>query len=51
MPPILLFTDPDNPTGNALYQRLGYVRIAGFAGYEFSYGAPHAECAAGRVKA
>jgi hypothetical protein len=40
---VVLFTDPDNPTSNALYQRLGYVRIADFAGYKFSYGAPHAE--------
>ncbi|MET7685593.1 GNAT family N-acetyltransferase [Streptomyces sp. NPDC005423] len=33
---VVLFTDPDNPTSNALYQRIGYVRIADFAGYEFS---------------
>ncbi|MEW2165261.1 GNAT family N-acetyltransferase [Streptomyces sp. NPDC007084] len=33
---VVLFTDPANPTSNALYQRLGYVRIAGFAGYRFS---------------
>ncbi|AQS65692.1 GNAT family N-acetyltransferase [Streptomyces pactum] len=39
---VVLFTDPDNPTSNALYQRLGYVRVAGFAGYRFSRGAPEA---------
>lgn len=33
---VVLFTDPDNPTSNALYQRLGYVRIDDFAGYRFS---------------
>ncbi|MCQ4207388.1 GNAT family N-acetyltransferase [Streptomyces longispororuber] len=33
---VVLFTDPDNPTSNALYQRLGYVRIGDFAGYRFS---------------
>ncbi|MFD5257679.1 GNAT family N-acetyltransferase [Streptomyces bobili] len=37
---VVLFTDPDNPTSNALYQRLGYVHLADFAGYRFSYGAP-----------
>ncbi|MGW2031528.1 GNAT family N-acetyltransferase [Streptomyces sp. NPDC001761] len=39
---VVLFTDPDNPTSNALYQRIGYVRIADFAGYRFSQGAPRA---------
>ncbi|MCX5401822.1 GNAT family N-acetyltransferase [Streptomyces sp. NBC_00102] len=33
---VVLFTDPDNPTSNALYQRLGYVHLADFAGYRFS---------------
>ncbi|PVC96686.1 GNAT family N-acetyltransferase [Streptomyces sp. CS090A] len=33
---VVLFTDPDNPTSNALYQRLGYVHVADFAGYTFS---------------
>ncbi|MFJ5559128.1 GNAT family N-acetyltransferase [Streptomyces sp. NPDC093250] len=33
---VVLFTDPANPTSNALYQRLGYVRIADFAGHRFS---------------
>ncbi|MFD6193220.1 GNAT family N-acetyltransferase [Streptomyces sp. NPDC060275] len=33
---VVLFTDPDNPTSNALYQRIGYVRVADFAGYRFS---------------
>ncbi|MEU7472141.1 GNAT family N-acetyltransferase [Streptomyces sp. NPDC044984] len=37
---VVLFTDPANPTSNALYQRIGYVRVADFAGYRFSYGAP-----------
>ncbi|MFE0450989.1 GNAT family N-acetyltransferase [Streptomyces sp. NPDC058914] len=33
---VVLFADPANPTSNALYQRLGYVRIADFTGYRFS---------------
>ena len=36
---MVLFTDPDNPTSNALYRRLGYVHVDDFAGYRFSYGA------------
>ncbi|MET9834821.1 GNAT family N-acetyltransferase [Streptomyces sp. NPDC006385] len=39
---VVLFADPTNPTSNALYQRIGYVRVADFTGYEFSYGAPEA---------
>ncbi|MET8586627.1 GNAT family N-acetyltransferase [Streptomyces collinus] len=39
---VVLFTDPNNPTSNALYQRIGYVHLADFAGYRFSYGAPEA---------
>ncbi|MGW7613171.1 GNAT family N-acetyltransferase [Streptomyces sp. NPDC054766] len=39
---VVLFTDPANPTSNALYQRIGYVHVADFTGYEFSYGAPEA---------
>lgn len=39
---VVLFTDPDNPTSNALYQRIGYVHLADFAGYRFSYDAPEA---------
>ncbi|WP_031037142.1 GNAT family N-acetyltransferase [Streptomyces sp. NRRL F-5650] len=35
---VVLFTDPDNPTSNALYRRIGYVRVADFAGYAFDYG-------------
>jgi predicted GNAT family acetyltransferase len=35
---VVLFTDPHNPTSNALYQRIGYVRVADFTGYRFSYG-------------
>ncbi|MGW2410455.1 GNAT family N-acetyltransferase [Streptomyces sp. NPDC001739] len=33
---VVLFTDPNNPTSNALYQRIGYVHVADFAGYKFS---------------
>ncbi|MER6038531.1 MULTISPECIES: GNAT family N-acetyltransferase [unclassified Streptomyces] len=33
---VVLFTDPDNPTSNALYQRLGYVHVADFAGYRLA---------------
>ncbi|MER7874947.1 GNAT family N-acetyltransferase [Streptomyces solisilvae] len=39
---VVLFTDPDNPTSNALYQRIGYVHVADFAGYKFSYSATQA---------
>jgi len=35
---VVLFTDPHNPTSNALYQRIGYVRIAEFTGYDFPDG-------------
>ncbi|WP_405734886.1 GNAT family N-acetyltransferase [Streptomyces sp. NBC_01537] len=35
---VVLFTDPTNPTSNALYQRIGYVHVADFAGYKFTYG-------------
>jgi len=37
---VVLFTDPGNPTSNALYQRLGYVRITDWAVYDFSGAAP-----------
>ncbi|MFB7956891.1 GNAT family N-acetyltransferase [Streptomyces sp. NPDC056045] len=37
---VALFTDPANPTSNALYQRIGYVHISDFTGYTFSYDAP-----------
>ncbi|MFF4468157.1 GNAT family N-acetyltransferase [Streptomyces sp. NPDC001599] len=33
---VVLFTDPENPTSNALYRRIGYVHVADFAGYRFS---------------
>ncbi|MER5772488.1 GNAT family N-acetyltransferase [Streptomyces sp. NPDC001985] len=36
---VVLFTDPGNATSNALYQRLGFVRVGEFAGYRFSRGA------------
>ncbi|MBP0458941.1 GNAT family N-acetyltransferase [Streptomyces montanisoli] len=39
---VVLFTDPSNPTSNALYQRIGYVHIADFAGYRFPSRAPRA---------
>ncbi|MFC8878731.1 GNAT family N-acetyltransferase [Streptomyces ardesiacus] len=39
---VVLFTDPDNPTSNTLYQRMGYVHVADFAGYRFSGSAPQA---------
>lgn len=39
---VVLFTDPDNPTSNSLYQRLGYVHVADFAGYRLSGAAPQA---------
>ncbi|MEU4039096.1 GNAT family N-acetyltransferase [Streptomyces collinus] len=39
---VVLFTDPTNPTSNALYQRIGYVRVGDFTGYKFSYIAPEA---------
>ena len=33
---VVLYTDPANTTSNALYQRIGYVRITGFAMYNFA---------------
>lgn len=39
---VVLFTDPANPTSNALYQRIGYVHIADFTRYKFFYDAPEA---------
>ncbi|MFE6281055.1 GNAT family N-acetyltransferase [Streptomyces sp. NPDC057877] len=33
---VVLYTDPGNPTSNALYQRLGYVRITDWAVYDFT---------------
>ncbi|MEV7192555.1 GNAT family N-acetyltransferase [Streptomyces sp. NPDC093510] len=33
---VVLFADPDNPTSNALYRRIGYVPVAHFTGYTFS---------------
>ncbi|KIZ15245.1 GNAT family N-acetyltransferase [Streptomyces natalensis] len=32
---VVLFADPANATSNALYQRLGYVPVAEWAGYDF----------------
>ncbi|MDQ0988907.1 GNAT family N-acetyltransferase [Streptomyces sp. V3I7] len=34
---VVLFADPANPTSNALYQRIGYVPLAEFGGYKFTY--------------
>jgi RimJ/RimL family protein N-acetyltransferase len=39
---VVLFTDPANPTSNALYQRIGYVPVSDFTGYDFSCDAPAA---------
>ncbi|MFK0292444.1 GNAT family N-acetyltransferase [Streptomyces sp. NPDC090442] len=33
---VVLFTNPANSTSNALYQRLGYVPVADFTGYDFA---------------
>ncbi|MFE7131707.1 GNAT family N-acetyltransferase [Streptomyces sp. NPDC057638] len=33
---VVLFTDPANPTSNALYQRLGFVRVTDFGVHSFS---------------
>jgi predicted GNAT family acetyltransferase len=37
---VVLFTDPGNPTSNALYRRLGYVLITDWAVYDFSDATP-----------
>ncbi|MER5855959.1 GNAT family N-acetyltransferase [Streptomyces sp900105245] len=34
---VVLYTNPANPTSNALYRRLGYLPVADFTGYDFSY--------------
>jgi predicted GNAT family acetyltransferase len=39
---IVLFTDPANPTSNALYQRIGYLPVTEFTEYQFSCDAPGA---------
>ncbi|QFZ16535.1 GNAT family N-acetyltransferase [Saccharothrix syringae] len=33
---VVLFTDPGNPTSNALYRRIGYVPLAEFGSYDFA---------------
>jgi predicted GNAT family acetyltransferase len=33
---VVLFTNAANPTSNALYQRVGYVLVTGFAVYDFA---------------
>ncbi|WP_216591341.1 GNAT family N-acetyltransferase [Streptomyces brasiliscabiei] len=40
---VVLFTDPGNATSNALYQRLGYVRLTDYTVYEFPSTAAEAE--------
>jgi len=35
---VVLFTDPGNPTSNALYRRIGYVPVTDFSSYDFSCG-------------
>jgi RimJ/RimL family protein N-acetyltransferase len=37
---VVLYTNPANPTSNALYQRIGYVPLTDFAVYDFSYDSP-----------
>jgi RimJ/RimL family protein N-acetyltransferase len=37
---VVLFTNPANPTSNALYQRIGYVPVTDFTGYDLSRAAP-----------
>ncbi|MGH9060840.1 MAG: GNAT family N-acetyltransferase, partial [Acidimicrobiales bacterium] len=39
---VVLYTDPANPTSNALYERIGYVPLTDFAVYDFSYARPEA---------
>jgi predicted GNAT family acetyltransferase len=39
---VVLFTDPANPTSNAVYQRIGYLPVTEFTEYQFSYDAPGA---------
>ncbi|MEI5527996.1 GNAT family N-acetyltransferase [Streptomyces brasiliscabiei] len=43
---VVLFTDPGNATSNALYQRLGYVRLTDYTVYEFPSTAAEAEAEA-----
>jgi predicted GNAT family acetyltransferase len=40
---VVLFTNAANPTSNALYERIGYRRIADFATYDLGYAAPEAD--------
>ncbi|MCX4511712.1 GNAT family N-acetyltransferase [Streptomyces sp. NBC_01619] len=39
---VVLYTNAANPTSNALYQRIGYVRVTDVAVYDFAYAAPAA---------
>jgi predicted GNAT family acetyltransferase len=36
---VVLYTNAANPTSNALYQRLGYVRLTDIAVHDFTYAA------------
>ncbi|GHE16159.1 GNAT family N-acetyltransferase [Streptomyces alanosinicus] len=38
---VVLFTNPANPTSNALYRRIGYVPVCEFTGYAFSCDSSH----------
>lgn len=40
---VVLYTDPANPTSNALYQRIGYVPVTDFAAYDVPSTAPEAD--------
>jgi GNAT superfamily N-acetyltransferase len=40
---VVLYTDPANPTSNALYQRLGYVRLTDFTVYDLAPATAEAE--------
>ncbi|MEW1772802.1 GNAT family N-acetyltransferase [Streptomyces sp. NPDC086777] len=44
---VVLFADLSNPTSNALYQRLGFVRLSDWSGYDFSAAAEAAPPAVG----
>jgi predicted GNAT family acetyltransferase len=39
---VVLFADLSNPISNALYQRLGFVRLSEWSGYDFSAAPPAA---------
>jgi predicted GNAT family acetyltransferase len=39
---VVLYTNAANPTSNALYQPIGYVRVVDWAAYDFAQAAPEA---------